>query len=49
MGVIKDGDELFKSFCLTNVENIYQAQIREHALSIINNQRMDDSQGLHWF
>ncbi|MFA7370428.1 MAG: Gfo/Idh/MocA family oxidoreductase [Sphaerochaetaceae bacterium] len=39
-------DELCKSFCLTDVENIYQAQIKEHALSILNNRRLDGSQGL---
>ncbi len=39
-------DELCKSFCLTDVKNIYQSQIKEHALSILNNQRIDGSQGL---
>jgi predicted dehydrogenase len=38
--------ELCKSFCLTDVENIYQAQIAEHADSIINKHPLDGSQGL---
>jgi len=38
--------ELSKSFCLTDVTNIYQAQIGEHAASIINKQPMDGKQGL---
>ena len=39
-------DEISKTYCMADVENIYQAQITEHANSIINNQRMDGRRGL---
>ena len=38
--------KLSKSFCLTDVKNMYQAQIGEHAASIINKQPLDGTQGL---
>lgn len=39
-------DDLSKSYSMSEVENIYQAQIAEHALSIKNKQPMDGSTGL---
>lgn len=39
-------DELSKSYTISDVENIYQSQIAEHASSIRNKQRMDGSIGL---